>query len=393
MFYSLQCCNPTLESVKLGNPNRRTIDHGGVGGRASSDEFGRAVSQIAVAQICESAGFNGVKNSAIEALSDVTIRYLIDLGKIAEFYANLAGRSQCSVFDLILGLEDLEQVKGFIGSGQSQCLLGSGTVRDLMRFVNCGDEVPFAQPIPNFPVIRQRKVIPSFLQMGEAPPSKHIPPWLPALPDPHTYIHTPMWDERTCDPREDKVEQARQRRKAERSLLSLQKRLLLCSGSVETRNTTSNVVVPSGGGASLRQGEGEGGDKNPYLKAPVDNKDVSPVPLPGKLSDDVDMIANHVSVLEAFAPAIEMMRSSGVLCEDDGMQGRTVLPAVRPTVYFKFRAGKKLIHESLDMRNQKKDASRTAALAGREDERDDKKRRVELILKQSMENPQELTLL
>ncbi|QHO32151.1 Transcription initiation factor TFIID subunit [Arachis hypogaea] len=342
-----------------GNPNRRTIDHGGVGGRASSDEFGRAVSRIAVAQICESAGFNGVKNAAIEALSDVTIRYLIDLGKIAEFYANLAG---------------------------------SGTVRDLMRFVNCGDEVPFAQPIPNFPVIRQRKVIPSFLQMGEAPPSKHIPPWLPALPDPHTYIHTPMWDERTCDPREDKVEQARQRRKAERSLLSLQKRLLLCSGSVETRNTTSNVVVPSGGGASLRQGEGEGGDKNPYLKAPVDNKDVSPVLLPGKLSDDVDMIANHVSVLEAFAPAIEMMRSSGVLCEDDGMQGRTVLPAVRPTVYFKFRAGKKLIHESLDMRNQKKDASRTAALAGREDERDDKKRRAELILKQSMENPQELTL-
>ena len=91
-----------------GNPNRRTIDHGGVAGRASSDEFGRAVSRIAVAQICESAGFNGVKNAAIEALSDVTIRYLIDLGKIAEFYANLAGRSQCSVFDLILGLEDLE---------------------------------------------------------------------------------------------------------------------------------------------------------------------------------------------------------------------------------------------------------------------------------------------
>ena len=373
------------------------MSHGG--GRASSDDFGRAVSRVAVAQICESVGFNGVKGSAIEAFADIAIRYLIDLGKMAEFYCNLAGRSQCSVFDVILALEDLEQVKGFLGSGQSQCLLGSGTVRDLMRFVNSGDEGPFAQPIPNFPVIRHRRTIPSFLQMGEAPPSKHIPAWLPALPDPHTYIHTPVWDQRASDPREDKVEQARQRRKAERSLLSLQKRLLLCNGSAERRiEIATNSVVPSGGGGggiSQGQGEGEGVDGNPFLKAPVDNKDVSRVALPARFSDEaVDAIANHGSVLEAFAPAIEMMRSSGGgLCDDDGMEGRTVLPAVRPTVHFKFRAGKKLIGESLDTRNQKKDALRAAALAGREEERDDKKRRAEHILKQSMENPQELTLL
>ena len=62
-------------------------------------------------------------------------------------------------------------------------------------------------------------------------------------------------------------------------------------------------------------------------------------------------------------------------------------------MHFKFRTGKKLIGESLDMRIRKKDASPTAVLAGREDERDDKKRRAEYILKQSMENPQELTLL
>lgn len=109
------------------------------------------------------------------------------------------------------------------------------------------------------------------------------------------------------------------------------------------------------------------------------------------LSEEAVVDANRVSVLEVFAPAIEMLRDGG-LC-DDGPEGKMVLPAVRPTVHFKFRIGKKLIGESLDTRQQNKGALRTASLTGREDERDDKKRRVEYILKQSMENTQELTLL
>ncbi|KAK7294197.1 hypothetical protein RJT34_17083 [Clitoria ternatea] len=62
-------------------------------------------------------------------------------------------------------------------------------------------------------------------------------------------------------------------------------------------------------------------------------------------------------------------------------------------MHFKFRTRKKFIEESFDMRIQKKDASRNVSLAGREDEMGDKKKRAEYILKQSMENPQELTLL
>ncbi|XP_061368774.1 transcription initiation factor TFIID subunit 8 [Gastrolobium bilobum] len=330
------------------------MSHGG--GRAAADEYGRAAAKVAVAQLCEAAGFHGVKDSVSEAFADVAIRYLVDLGKTAVFYANLAGRSQCNVFDVIRGFEDLEAPQGFSSAGAG--------VRELMNFVESVDELPFAQPIPQFPVIRDRRIIPSFIQMSETPPFKHIPAWLPALPDPHTYIHTPVWDERASDPREDKIEQARQRRKAERSLLSLQKRLLSCNAS----------------GASDPEG----------------NKNGCPNALPYKVSGEgVD--GNRVSVLDAFGPAIEMLKNGG-LCDDDdddddGVEGRTVLPAARPTVHFKFKTGKKLIGESLDTRLQKKDASRSAALAGREDERDDKKRRAEYILKQSMENPQELTLL
>nr|KYP49160.1 Transcription initiation factor TFIID subunit 8 [Cajanus cajan] len=355
------------------------------GGRAAPDDFGRAAARLAAAQLCQAAGFHGATASALDAFADVAIRYLLDLGRTAESYANLAGRSQCSVFDAIRAFEDLEAPRAFSGAGAG--------VREIANFVESADEVPFAQPIPQFPVIREgtntktnmnmNMNIPSFDQMGETPPSKHIPAWLPALPDPHTYIHTPVWDERVSDPREDKIEQARQRRKAERSLLSLQKRLLLRNGSVEAKATTS----ASSDSAAGLDPQVVGGD----------DKDVSPVV---KVSDEGGGggggggDGKRVSVLEAFGPAIEMLGGGGLCDEDeDGMGGRerTELPAARPTVHF--QTGKKFIGESLDTKLRKKDVSRTAALAGREDERDDKKRRAEYILKQSMENPQELTLL
>ncbi|XP_028761030.1 transcription initiation factor TFIID subunit 8 [Neltuma alba] len=352
------------------------------GERAAGDDFGRAVSKVAVAQICESTGFHSIKESALEAFADIAIRYLFDLGKMAEFYANLAGRSECNVFDFIRALEDLEATQGFLGASEpTQCLAGSGIVRDMIRLISSGEGIPLAQPIPRFPVIKDRSVIPSFIQMGESPPSKHIPAWLPAFPDIHTYIHTPMWNERSTDPREDKIEQARQRRKAERSLLSLQQRLL-CQGSAAS--PASNIR----GGAVQ---DSEGVVKNPFLQPPMPSGDVdvSSIVLPSKLSDEIAG-ANHVSVLEAFAPAIEVVKSGMT----DGQEDKTILPGVRPTVHFKFRIGKKLIGESLGTRQQKSaEQEQMASLTGREEERDEKKRRAEYILKQSVENPQELTLL
>lgn len=364
----------TREEAKINGARTETLitisNNTTAGIRGSPDDFGRATAKLAVAQLCEATGFHSVKDSALESFADIVIRYLIDFGKTAEFHANLAGRSQCNVFDITRAWEDLEAPRGF-----------SNGMREIMNYAESMPETPLAQPIPNFPVIRERRNIPSFVQMGETPPSKHIPPWLPALPDPHTYIHTPVWDERVSDPREDKIEQARQRRKAERSLLSLQKRLLLCNNNRNpNRNgsTGTTTTIPSNSAI---------GDVNEDADV---NMNVSPVVLPAKLSV-ID--GDRVSVLEAFAPAIEMLGNGG-LC-DEGFEGeKMVLPAVteRPTVHFKFRTGKKFIRESLDDRNRKK-ALHAILLVGREDERDDKKRRAEYILRQSMENPQELTLL
>lgn len=363
----------------------RVNEHGGKAPvRPGGDDFGRAVSKAMVAQICESVGFQSSKESALDALADIAIRYLCDLGKLATFYANLTGRTECNVFDVIRGLEDLEASQGFPGAADvSHCLAGSGTVKDIASYIGSAEEIPFAQSLPRFPVIKSRSLIPSFEQMGETPPGQHIPVWLPAFPDPHTYIHTPIWNERKTDPRSDKIEQARQRRKAERSLLSLQQRLL-CNVSVGTSASVSlgNAV------------EGLQGDEgNPFLEPPLHAgvKDVSPVELPTKLSDEM-VVENHGSgsVLEAFAPAIEAVKNG---FSDDGEDERKALPDTRPAVHFKFRTGKKFLGESLDLRLQNKGAGRPANWFGRDEERDDKKRRAEYIFRQSTENPQELTQL
>ncbi|CAK9182610.1 unnamed protein product [Ilex paraguariensis] len=104
----------------------------------------------------------------------------------------------------------------------THCMTNSGIVREIFYYVEYAEEVPYAQPVPYFTVVRNKRGIRNFIEMGET--FKHIPAWLPAFRDPHTYIHSAVWNERVTDPRDDKIQLARQRRKAERSLLSLQQR-------------------------------------------------------------------------------------------------------------------------------------------------------------------------
>lgn len=423
----------------------------GKGERENASEFGREVSRIAVAQICESVGFESFNDSALEALTNITIRYFRLLGKTASFYANLAGRTESNVFDVIQGLEDLGLSRGFSSASEvSHRLTGSGTVREVIEYVGSAEEVPFAQPVPKFPVMRNRSLTPSFVQIGETPAFKHVPPWLPAFPDPHTYVQTPTWNERATDPRADKIEQARQRRKAESSLLSLQQRLV-CNGSaventsvyesddgkslkVATRNPVfvtplqtgerdaPQVTLPAEVSANAIPGNHgslfntfappQAGERDvPQVTLPADlsanavpgngsvfstfappragEGDVSQVTLPANLSANA-VLGNHISVLDTFAPAIEALK--GDSC-DSGDVDKKVIPNKRPAIRVKFKTGKRILGESIDLSLLNRNNGMAAAWIVRDDERDDKKRRAGLIIRQSMENPQELTQL
>ncbi|KAD5508493.1 hypothetical protein R6Q59_030891 [Mikania micrantha] len=339
--------------------------------RVGVDEFGRSIAKVAVAQICERLGFDSCNDSALEALADVAIRYVKDLGKTVKFYANVANRTECNVFDVIQGLEDLGSSTGFPG-GSDVCtsLLGSGVMKEIINYVEVIEEVPFSQPVPSFPIVRNRKLTPSFVQMGETPEFKHVPEWLPAFPDPHTYIYSPVWNERTSDPRSDKVELARQRRKAENSLLSLQKRLL-ASGSAVT--STSEVA---------------NGSKKSRFRAVTDGQTVKhstegeKANIEGKHVKESSM-ENHVSILETFAPVIEALNGR---VSESGVDGERDFLDKRPAVRLHFNSGRKMIGDSLDLRLWNRGTGRISSWFGRDDVMDDKKRRAEYILRQSMEN-------
>ncbi|KAI4371298.1 hypothetical protein MLD38_019552 [Melastoma candidum] len=214
--------------------------------------------------------------------------------------------------------------------------------------------------------------------MMENAPGKHIPEWLPALPDLHTYKSTPIWKERNSDSRNEKIEQAHQRRKAERSLLNLQQRLAHCGASTS-------------GGASkcdqlwVQRGNGE----NPYLVVPVEAEEEG-----SKAGDATAVWPNEMvkeksfNIVEIFSPALEAMKDR--FCEDIDTDMKLVLPDKRPAVRFRFKTGKKVFGQSLDVDLWNRGHQRPISSMFWEDERDERKRRVEYILRQSAENPYEL---
>ncbi|KAM3760933.1 hypothetical protein ACB098_01G230800 [Castanea mollissima] len=357
--------------------------------KPGGEEFARAFVKVAVAQICESEGFQSFQQSALETLSDVTVRYIRDIGKTAHVYANQAGRTESNVFDIIQGLEDLGLAQGFLGASDIEhCLASSGTVRELAQYVGESQQIPFAYSLPQFPVVKDRKLTPSFLQIGEEPPGEHIPAWLPAFPDPGTYAQSSTPNDRTTELKMAKIEQENQRIKPERSLLNLNQWL--------ASNELEGPSVDAGDATKAKQAA----ESNPFLAAPLQygEKEVSPVVLPvkTKLSNDTTTgnpivkyhgMDNHVSVLEAFTPNIEAMKS-GLRDSEEGH--KKVLLKTRPTVQFKLGSGKKYLGSMLDSSPQNKSFQVTESWFGRLNEKDDKKRRAEQILKESVGNLQEL---
>eukprot|EP01018_Ginkgo_biloba_P001201 Gb_18771 [translate_table: standard] len=362
---------------------------------AGGDAFGRAVAKIAVGQICERAGFQCFQQSALEALADIAVRYLGDFGRAAHYYANLAGRTDCNVFDVIQAMEDLNSAQGFEGaSNVIHSLSSSGTLREIMQYTNRAEEIPFARPVPRFPVVRKREPTPSFLQLDETPSHSQIPAWLPAFPDPHTYKHTPVFNERKTDPRTDKIEQARQRRKAERSLVNLQQRLASSGGVLAPSST---AMEPEAGDI---KGKGKRPGENPFLVPPLNPgaKEGSPIKFSARVSDAHKQVPAKValpSVLQAFAPAIEAAKHGLNQVEEvDGPSRKPrgqALPDERPLVHFKFDFGKKAMAARMALGI--KNAPPPSSWFGRDEEKDDKKRRAEQILKEAMENAQELAQL
>ncbi|KAF6254482.1 Bromodomain associated-domain-containing protein [Scenedesmus sp. NREL 46B-D3] len=172
-----------------------------------ADEFSRSVARVVAAQIAEASGFDACQESAIEILADLLLRYLTTVCSSSHSYAELAGRSQSNLADLLLSLEEL----GVTAEDLHQHL-------ELQR-----SDVPFAHTLAPFPVRTQRPVPPT-LQTRRAPPG--TPAGVPAgLPrPPHLPAHGSVCRTR-ADPHKQRQSMLEAKQKAEAALNKLHQRM------------------------------------------------------------------------------------------------------------------------------------------------------------------------
>lgn len=350
--------------------------------KSGIDDLSGAIARIAVAQICESSGFQGFQQFALDTLSAVAVRYIQDIGKTANLYANLACRTQCNVFDVIQGLEDLGSVQGFLGASDvHHCLSGSGTVRELIRYVGEAEEIPFVFPLPGFPMVKERIKNYTFIHKGESPPGEHIPSWLPAFPDPETYANMNLVDEKVIQSKGNEADEGGKQRDAGGALTNLHPPQA-SSGSEPA------IAIVLGNDSKHKRTEGS----NPFLVSPFQfgEKEVSSIVLPARLSNEAFLhhpdhaVGDHVSAVDTFAPVIVGVKSS-----DPEDWGKKIPLDMRPVIKFNFGGGKKSFYKA--SRSQSEHSEKISTWFDDDSEKDDKRRRVEQILKKSVEKPQELT--
>ncbi|XBI34443.1 hypothetical protein VPH35_120254 [Triticum aestivum] len=348
-------------------------------GGGGADEFGRAAARAAVARTLQAAGFASATRSAVDALADVLLRYLRLLGGAANAHANHAGRSAPNELDVLQFLgETGEAYQGFEGASSTRgCLVGSGVVKDLVAFAGDADDKPLSvrRPLPRFPVRHDpppsRSCV-SFAALGRGSGMRHVPEWLPAFPEPHTYAMAEESGEMVGGSSAvvDEVEQVRRQRKAEKSLLGLQRQLALAGG---------NGIRPA---MVVEEGAGKGKEldravvkSNPFIQSALrcGEKEVPEVAMPN--------LGKKHPVLDAFAPAFA--ESEGERLDegrrDQGRCRKRIVPKERPPVYFRIGTDRKSRVMALNSR----------ALEDREGPlflEDDRKRRA-LSIAEPMEKP------
>mmetsp|Transcript_14166 Transcript_14166/g.23984 ORF Transcript_14166/g.23984 Transcript_14166/m.23984 type:complete len:369 (+) Transcript_14166:472-1578(+) len=234
-------------------------------------EYLRGLAQVAAAQICEGLGFDAIQKSACDALAEVMLRYISEIGIAVHQCAERAGRTEGNVHDILAAFDQL-----------------GTSMRSVMEYGTKSEEVPFARPLPRFPLQKVPRLPPSFKDAKEEPPA-HIPAFLPALPDQHTYKETPVYEGRQIEAGQAKLEMHQSFRKAEKALISLQERThpsapanyLQVTNSVCWENQISKPREP------YKPKDGE--MPNPFLQPPVDA--VSGAPLPDSVPASSKTIA------------------------------------------------------------------------------------------------------
>ena len=172
--------------------------------------FLHRVLSIAVIQICREAGYERSQSSALDTLCELLHQLIREVGAAAKAGAELANRQRVNAADVLQALDGLQQ-----------------GVSALMEYRQHSDALPFYHALPLFPTQRPLLKLQPALRPDAASAASlaslhpHIPPFLPALPDEHTYIATPTItkpEQAGSSSIESRKRRAEQSRAAEQSL-------------------------------------------------------------------------------------------------------------------------------------------------------------------------------
>ena len=165
--------------------------------------------RISTVQVCRESGYRQSSHAALDTLTSLVQHLIRELGLTARHYAELSGRAEVNLVDVLNALDDYQY-----------------DVNTLLDYHIHSDQLPFPRTLPNFPtpraVTRVQPPVGGLVEGGGVRRAAHIPPYLPRWPEERTYkrsevrVHTEL---NTADKRHKRMEQ---NRAVEHALMHLQ---------------------------------------------------------------------------------------------------------------------------------------------------------------------------
>lgn len=160
----------------------------------------RKVLNCAVAAIMYEAGFSHSEKGVLETLVEILTATLNEIGRSSRAAAELAGRTEVMVPDVVLALVEMGLNVDSIPTYAKQ-------VQKTQKLI-----IPAPSQAP-------RSAAPKILQAGEKKPHlPFIPSYLPPFPDPHSYIRTQTHKQPVTEYEAIREKSASQKRDVERAL-------------------------------------------------------------------------------------------------------------------------------------------------------------------------------
>ena len=219
--------------------------------------------RISTVQICRESGYRSSSHAALDSLTSLLHRLIRELGVSARHYAELTGRSEVNLVDVLSALDEY------------QC-----DVATLLDYHAHSDQLPFPRPLPNFPLPRpvarvEPPLLPGLSDEGAGGGRKraaHIPLYLPRWPEERTYKRSevrPSGELSNADRRHRRIEQ---NRAVEQALLRIQQ---------AEKQSDSDGADGAAAGSSKRlkvEESRDGGDRKPLSDASTHQPAAAPPP-------------------------------------------------------------------------------------------------------------------